>query len=199
MGDVTEQLHVRMRRLDETALGEFSSTYGPRLQRLFLRRGLSPADADALTGNTITQVVMNIKRFRPQGTEPDNDTAGFDNWVHAIARRVWIDDWRQTKPTEPLPSTLAWPTRPAWDAPPSSAAEAVAAEVARLGEPDGAIVCLHVVEELPFKTVGERLGLSEAAARKRYERAVKWLVRVLDDDPSIRDWRATFADTSTAG
>lgn len=182
MSDPIEQLVARMQRLEEAAFREFASTYSVRLQRLFLRRGLSEADSESLAANCVTQVVLNIARFQPSGPR------SFDLWVCALARRAQIDEWRQRPRAEPFVEEPAWPETPDWDSCPPDVAEALQDALAQLSETARTVVYLRAVEGLQFREIGERLQVAEGTLRVQYHRALERLKNGLQDQPAVRAW-----------
>ncbi|MCP3915518.1 MAG: sigma-70 family RNA polymerase sigma factor [bacterium] len=63
--------------------------------------------------------------------------------------------------------------------------ERVLAAIARLKDDHRAVIALRHLEGLPLKTVGERLGISEDAARMRVCRAELALQRILHDGADV--------------
>jgi RNA polymerase sigma-70 factor, ECF subfamily len=172
----TDGLADRMKVLDETAVGEFSQTFGPRLWHFFLKRGLSRADAEALAVTCVTKVWMNIEGFRPQGP------GSFERWVFRVAKHVWVDDVRRAgrRPTVGVDehglTDDTDPHDPNGDSVDADRDRQVAAAVAALPEVDREIIRLrHFESEEPFAEIGRRLGITGAAARVRHHRALRSL------------------------
>jgi RNA polymerase sigma-70 factor (ECF subfamily) len=172
-----------MRRLDEAAVREFALSFGPRFQRLFLRRGLPAVDAEALAVSCVSDVVMKIHRFQPAGS------GSFERWVFTLAHYAWVEALRQRQREPSRSREPAWPETPDWDEPPAPALEAVRTALGQLSEEDQAVVQLHQVDGLSFAEVGRQLNMPEGTARVRHHRALKRLEGLLANHPAVRAWR----------
>ena len=60
--------------------------------------------------------------------------------------------------------------------------DALASAMRRLSPEERAIVYERAVEETPYAELAQRLGMREAAVRKKYERAKKKLAAMLKGD-----------------
>lgn len=174
----TDELASRMKRLDESAVGEFSRTLGPRLLYYFLKRGVPRADAEALSVTCVTQTWMNIDSFEPQGP------GSFERWVFRLARNAWIDDTRRAG-RRPLlgvnEQRLLAEDEPVELAGDEDLASQVQAAVAELPDLDREIIRLrHYGSGEPFAEIGRRLGIKGAVARVRHHRALRVLAGRLE-------------------
>jgi RNA polymerase sigma factor (sigma-70 family) len=162
-----------MKRLDESAVAEFSRTFGPRLLYFLLKRGLSRADAEALAVTCVTKSWMNIESFQHQGP------GSFERWVFQLAKNAWIDDVRQAgkRPAvgvdesglaaDPVFNDLVSDT---------DLTREVKTAVAELPDLDREIIRLrHFDSEEPFAEIGRRLGIKGSVARVRHHRALRTL------------------------
>lgn len=147
----------------------------------------------AETGDYVQQTVLEFLRYGP----PFRVTSGdrFRGLLLAIAENVlrgnsdwWTRRRRDLARERPLPADSVLDLDGADRRPgPREAAERTEAETwVRLGlellAPDeNRVIVLHDYDGLTHQQIGEQLGTSEEAARKRYQRAVSNLARVLGD------------------
>ena len=96
--DETDNLAMRMKRLDEAAVGEFAREFGPRLRRYFLRKGVAESEAESLAVSCVSDVWLKLERFTPRAP------GGFEAWVFTLARNALIDDRRGAGQRKPLPT-----------------------------------------------------------------------------------------------
>lgn len=129
--------------------------------------------SDALA-EEITQAVF-LDLARSAGTlRPDSHVA---SWLHTVARRTSIDavrrEIRRQERERSAVETAALMSgpEPEWGRVASLLDEAIAA----LGDDDRTAVLLRFFERRTFRDIGEALGASEEAARKRVERGVERL------------------------
>lgn len=178
-----DELPARLVQLEPQAFEEFAASLGPRLHRLFRRRGLSEADAEALAVSCLTDITLKVHRFHSTGP------GSFEHWVFTLARNACVDLMRRQGRLVRLDEELAWPTAADWGGPPPAVQEALQAALQDLSEVDRTIVQLHQIEELPFPEIGARVNLSEGAARVRHHRALKRLAERLEHHPEVLAWR----------
>ena len=96
---------------------------------------------------------------------------------HALAARR---DIGRERPLSMLDSSSPSPARPVRSAGPTPSQQAAARDAAsrlhaalgRLAEPDRALLNMRAFEGLSYEEAGSRLGIDQAAARKRYGRAL---------------------------
>jgi len=117
-------------------------------------------DTEELTQETFLRALRRIESFQP-GTR-------IRNWLLRIAANTCMDRWRKQKPSR-WAALADDPPGPAND--PSRRLETLEearllqAAVERLSETTRAVFHLRAQESLPFRQIGEMLGLSEEAAR----------------------------------
>lgn len=105
--------------------------------------------------------------------------SGFRSWLWAILRNLAAGKARRLPPDQA--GEVSWSRLPGREPAPSSGLRALdqEREVARrlriLPEKERAVVTLRVVEELPFREISARLGLSEGAARVTFHRSIQKL------------------------
>jgi RNA polymerase sigma factor (sigma-70 family) len=169
----TDDLADGMKRLDDSAVEEFSRTLGPRLLYYFLRKGLSRADAEALAVSCVSKSWMSIGSFKPQGP------GSFEHWVFRLARNAWYDDQRRARKRsrvefdEQILAARAESSELAAD---EDLVSQVGAALADLPALDREIVRLrHLDSEETFDEIGRRLGIKGSVARVRHHRTLRVL------------------------
>jgi RNA polymerase sigma factor (sigma-70 family) len=80
-------------RADRAAWQEFAEVYTPVIQRLALRRGLQPADADDLAQQVLASVSKAIDRWHH-----DPGRAKFRTWLHRISQNAIINALSRAAP-----------------------------------------------------------------------------------------------------
>jgi len=133
----------------------------PRLRGFFRSHGFSSDDAEDLSQKTLWNVYRAWEQFRGEGS-----LAG---WIYAAGRNVARDEWRRRgrAAKAELPSEEI--ADPAVDAEESVRAkqmsERAAAALAALPVRMRACLLLRVQEELSYREIGRRLGISEATVK----------------------------------
>jgi RNA polymerase sigma-70 factor (ECF subfamily) len=97
-------------------------------------------------------------RFRDVGD-------GVKPWLYKVARNLCYDQLRRSKHESPEPLEVA----------PSQDSYTYIELLSVLQEKDREIVTLKIIGNLTHKEIGSVLGISTAAAQKRYERAIATL------------------------
>ena len=128
---------------------------------------------------------MKINRFQYSGP------TSFDRWVSAVARRCWIDTWREQSRTELLSQEPVWLDEAGLDESPPAVSLALETALAQLSEVEREIIRLRQSEGLSFGEIGRQLGpdWQEGTVRVRHHRALKRLEALLEDHPAIQAWR----------
>jgi RNA polymerase sigma-70 factor, ECF subfamily len=177
-----EGLAARMAASEEQAFVEFADTFGPRLRSLFIKRGLSTANAEDLAVSCITDIALKVERYK------SIREGGFEAWVFTLARNYLIDWLRAQRNSEPLSDDLAAPTFSDDEIEPElDIILAVGDALAQLSETDRTLIRLrHLVEDHTYAEIGENLGISTETARVRHFRALKRLKALLETDERIR-------------
>jgi RNA polymerase sigma factor (sigma-70 family) len=99
VGPSTEELPDRMCRLESAAFEEFSTTFLPTLRSFFQHGGLSAAEAEDLAVNCVSDVCLQIGRYRRY------PGIAFVAWVFSIARHRRAD-WQRKNFKSPRPVPL---------------------------------------------------------------------------------------------
>ena len=67
-----------MKNLDQEAVEEFASMFGPKLRSFLIHLGAYPAEAETLATTCITDVWLKLDRFESQGS------GSFQAWVFTL-------------------------------------------------------------------------------------------------------------------
>lgn len=174
---VIEGLAIRMAALEEQSYVDFADIFGPRLKTYFMRRGLSPADAEDLSVSCVTDIALKISKFQPIRE------GGFEAWVFTLARHSLSDWWRARHETLPLPEQLEAMPHSDEPEPQPEVVTAVRDALEQLSETDRSLIRLrNLGAEHTYAEIGERLGLRSQTARVRHFRALKRLKAILEVD-----------------
>jgi len=148
-----------------------------------LRRGL----LDDVAQEALLRIWINRRRCRAE-TE-----AGIAAWIATIARCTAVDvlrpDWQM--PTISIDFERSWcPSTDDLGQTPRGAA--LVAELSwTLGETDAEILWYRLVSNQEWSEIGQVLGISWTAARRRYQRAIARLRVVATADPRLNRLLAT--------
>jgi RNA polymerase sigma-70 factor (ECF subfamily) len=133
------------------------------------RRSATPTEAEDITADVFAAAVAGLDRFEP-GTTP------VLAWLYTVARRRLVDEARRRE-RAPLA-----PVEP----PPADYGSDVAAGLRRAIDslPDGqrTVVLLKLVHGWHFSEIADRQGLSEAACKMRFARALDRLREELEQE-----------------
>lgn len=153
----------------DSAVAEFSA----KLRAFIRRRVRDDATADDLTQETLLKVFRSREALR--------DGQRLEAWLYRIARTTLVDHYRRTRPSEPLPESVA--AEPADDV--ADLREAVMASMRRfleeLPEAYREPVRLAELEGLPLAKIALRSGLSLTAVKSRVRRGRAMLKKKLQD------------------
>lgn len=129
-----------------------------------------PATAEDLTVETFWRAHRAHARFHPNGN--------FEGWLRRIGTNAALDHLRSAHKDVPLPDDL-----PADRAPDSAeqkeSRQAIRSAVVSLPPRLRIVVQLGLIEEEPYRAIGEALGISESAVKLRMFRAVRILRKKL--------------------
>jgi RNA polymerase sigma-70 factor (ECF subfamily) len=127
--------------------------------------------AEDLTVETFLRMYRAHARFDPNGN--------FGGWARRIATNLALDHLRKSRREAPLtsdPEDSRADTRPGSDrAERREIRDAVARAMSELPPKLRVVATLALVEEVPYREIGEALGISENAARVRGFRAGRLL------------------------
>jgi RNA polymerase sigma factor (sigma-70 family) len=128
------------------------------------------ATAEDLTVETFWRAHRAHARFHPDGN--------FEGWLRRIGTNAALDHLRSAHKDVPLPDDL-----PADRAPDSAeqneSRQAIRSAVVSLPPRLRIVVQLGLIEEEPYRAIGEALGISESAVKLRMFRAVRILRKKL--------------------
>jgi RNA polymerase sigma factor (sigma-70 family) len=138
--------------------------------RWIVRIVRDPAAAEDLTVETFWRVYRSHAHFRPDGN--------FEAWLRRIGTNVALDHLRTARAYVELPEDF--PANPS----PDSAVQketriAVQRAFASLPMRLRVVAQLGLIEEEPYRTIAEALGISESAVKLRMFRAVRILRKKL--------------------
>jgi RNA polymerase sigma factor (sigma-70 family) len=179
----SESLSRGLADSEEQAFQYFSCTFGPRLRAYFIAKGLQGSDAEALAVSCVTDISLKASRYQ---SRPDGS---FEAWVFTLARHALADLRRREVATVPLAAWIETADRPERleDPSDSAVADAVWRGVRTLPPSDREIIVLRDLEgERSYSEIGERLAISEGAARARHLRATRKLKELLENDLVIQ-------------
>ncbi len=176
---------VRVRDRDPEALGRFFDLYFPSIYGLVFRLLGNRAAAEDAAQDVLVKIHRVIDRL-----DPERDPGP---WITTIAYNVCRDRWRSVADRmdrqsssiddEPDYSRHLVDTgpNPEQETLRRERAEIVQAALARLPEAAREVIVLHDYEGLGHDRVAELLGVSHAAVRKRYSRALAALGEILEE------------------
>ncbi|HUT32631.1 MAG TPA: sigma-70 family RNA polymerase sigma factor [Planctomycetota bacterium] len=161
-----ERLMARyQRRLDDGAFGQLVARY--MAPALGVARQLLPDRA--LAEDAVQEAFLRLVRRR----ERYDPTRPFAPWFYAILRNVCTDVLRrQARAAQAVQEAGHERARREGGIAPSGEALAL---LGQLGADDQAVLVLRVVQGLAFGEVAAALGISEEAAKKRAQRALRRL------------------------
>lgn len=138
--------------------------HGARVYRFLLRRTGDHHQAEELAQRVFADAAASLAKARPDSVL---------GWLYAVAQRRFVDELRRRRLAAELPAD---PPRPApeLDYGPETA-RAIKRAIGRLDPPARQVVVMKLLEGRPFAEIGITLGVSEAAAKMRYSRAVREL------------------------
>jgi len=170
LGDASDEALMRryQRRLDERAFQSLVARFsGPALavaEGILSDRGL----AEDAVQETFLRLIRSRKRYRP--------SRPFATWFYTILRNVCTDMLRRRGRRERALRRLA--SEPRRDEEVSAGLEA--RDLLGLLPPrDRVVLTLRVLHGLAFRDVAAALGISEEAAKKRAQRALRRLRRLV--------------------
>ncbi len=128
------------------------------------------ATAEDLTVETFWRAYRAHGRFRPDGS--------FQAWLRRIATNAALDHLRSARKHVPLPDDLPANTLPDTTEQAESR-RAICSALASLPPRLRIVVQLGLIEEEPYRVIGETLGISQSAVKLRMFRAVRILRKKL--------------------
>ena len=174
----SEALMARyQRRLDAEAFGQLVSR--------FLAPGLAVARQAlaerALAEDAVQEAFLRIVRSR----ERYDIRKPFSAWFYAILRNVCTDMLRRRARQTTMMKGLAARAKPQVQEPAHASVDA-ADLLALLPDDARTVLARRIVHDLPFRDVAAALGISEEAAKKRAQRALRQLRKLCTREPLRR-------------
>lgn len=140
--------------------------HSTQVYRYLLRRTGDESEAEELTQRVFADAAAALSSSEP----PDSLLA----WLYAVAERRFVDELRrrsrlrealrQTQPGELVPTSYG-----------PAAARAIAEAIGRLSEPARQVVVMKLLEGRSFAEIAKTAGVSEAACKMRFSRALSQL------------------------
>jgi RNA polymerase sigma factor (sigma-70 family) len=193
---MTEQSreHALRRSVKEPDLfAAFYREHFDQVAAYLARRTCDPEMALELTAETFAQAYIGRARFRGS-TEEEAEA-----WIYRIASRQLARYFRRGKASDKAMRRLGM-EMPALGVDTLAEVERLAdladlrsvlrSELQRIPSSQREALWLRVVEELPYAEVGQRLDISEQAARARVSRGLRSLSDFLVDDIEPKEARA---------
>jgi len=146
--------------------------YQAVVYRWIVRIIRDPASAEDLTVETFLRAYRAHARFRPDGN--------FEAWLRRIATNAALDHLRKARVHVELPDDLPAGATPD-TAEQKESRTAIRSALASLPPRLRIVVQLGLVEEEPYRAIGDSLGISESAVKLRMFRAVRILRKKLHD------------------
>jgi len=165
------RVEERFAQGDLGAFEELFRAYQPDVYRWVARIVRDHGIAEDLTVEAFLRMYRAHARFDPDGN--------FGGWARRIATNLALDHLRKSRREAPLtidPEDSRADTRPGSDAAERrEIRDAVARAMSELPPKLRVVATLALVEEVPYREIGEALGISEGAARVRGFRASRFL------------------------
>jgi RNA polymerase sigma factor (sigma-70 family) len=139
----------------------------PAVLRFVRRRVSSLPDAEDVTQEAFASAIESLGRSS-RTSEP---TIG---WLYTVARRRMIDEARRRR-LDTVPLDVVREVGATDDGYGSLVAAALESSLSRLAAPQRTIIVLRLLEGRSFAEIGDQLGVTEAACRVRFMRAVRQL------------------------
>lgn len=151
----------------------------------------SDADRDELCEYAVERAIERVHLY-------DSSRGTFESWLRGFLRREVYEFSRRTRSVPipddeldrrglPLISTSFYDEKYAERRQLRERKEALQILVCTLSATDQLIIALRDYERLPYKTIAERLNVSELACRQRYSRALNRLKSKTYDNPAFAD------------
>jgi RNA polymerase sigma-70 factor (ECF subfamily) len=140
--------------------------HSSQVYRYLLRRTGDESEAEELTQRVFADAAAALSSSEP----PDSLLA----WLYAVAERRFVDELRRrSRLRETLRQTPTSELVPTDYGP--AAARALAAAIGRLSEQAREVVVMKLLEGHPFAEIAQVAGVSEAACKMRFSRALAQL------------------------
>ena len=147
---------------------------------MFLNRGLTRAEAEDLACSCVTDIALKIDSYHYI------QDGGFRAWCFTLARRAFVNYWRQYHPTETLPPELPETQREEYEVETRShLASAVDTAMGQLDDRSRKIVELKALYGATSEEIARTLNITQAHARVLYLRARRKLQRLLRHNPRV--------------
>ena len=166
-----DRLAYLARAGDRNALSALCEYFYPLLHRFFLRMGVSCADADDFSQDTLLRMMekMHTFHFFPGRS--------FGSWVFKIAYNRFIDHTRRKNPLPliddfPIPDSSPTPEQNVLQ---KEAADEVRRAVARLDSELQALIALRYELDMSYRQIAQTMDISPTRVKWRLGEALKKL------------------------
>lgn len=179
-----EELAQKMIALEDQAFSEFAAIFGYRFRALFLKKGLTAADAEDLAVSCVTDIALKVNRYEK------TQEGSFEAWVFTLARHALVDWRRKNQATVPLDEEMQMRQSSETDSTPNlKIIFAVHEALDQLSEDNRTLVQLrNFGGNYTYAEIGEQLCIEEGTARVRYSRAKNELRALLEKDPRVQPY-----------
>ena len=174
--DGDAQLMLRAAGGDDVAFEALVERHHRPLMNFFRRMGVNMADAEDMAQQTFVKLYCHRKSYRA--------SAKFTTWLYLLARQTRIDELRAMARRRAMLEAVAEERR-AEEAVPRPAPQFglrddLQSAIDSLDEAHRDVVVLGLVQELPYREVGEILGIPVGTVKSRMFNALRQLREHLD-------------------
>jgi RNA polymerase sigma-70 factor (ECF subfamily) len=144
-----------------------------QIYKFLLRKTGDPAEAEELTQRVFADAAAVLSRA-------DTTPSSLIGWLYAVADRRFVDELRRRSRDERLVANM--PARVGGSDYGPAVAHAIKRAVAELPHDHRRLVVMKVLEGRPFAEIATLVGISEAACKMRFSRAIKRVRKSLEDE-----------------
>lgn len=170
---------MEKRRNGKEILIEIYEEFFPKIYNYIYYQINNNAVCDDLVSSVFMKVVENIDKF-------DEQKASFSTWIYTIARNTVIDYYRKAKIESDIDDYVdsvkySLSFEDAYREYTQEYRGSTEALMAILNEKERPVIYLRYFEGLSFTEIGSRLGKNSSTVRTLHERALKKMLKYLQD------------------